>query len=208
MRRRPFGILSFLPLAVCLLLCWVSIRGGFLGPGEGFARDTVDPGRREHLHYGVRTEARGVDVSVRRFVFANDADYRREVAGRGIQNHTWGGQDLKVDFDRNVHPRLERVGFAFGQRQMAGRSVSYSFWSVRVPWWTIAALMLVPHGFVVARGLRAQRSLDWNRAGRCADCGYDLRASAERCPECGSDRLETARPAARSDPPQGMKAAT
>ena len=33
--------------------------------------------------------------------------------------------------------------------------------------------------------LRRRRAVRWVEAGRCASCGYDLRASAERCPECG-----------------------
>lgn len=46
-----------------------------------------------------------------------------------------------------------------------------------VPWLTLVLPVLV------LRRLRAARR---SKCGLCASCGYDLRASKDRCPECGS----------------------
>ena len=58
--------------------------------------------------------------------------------------------------------------------------------------------VLVPYWFLMtlAGGLPAVRGAAWlwrsgrgrlaRRAGRCASCGYDLRATPDRCPECGA----------------------
>jgi hypothetical protein len=59
------------------------------------------------------------------------------------------------------------------------------YWFV-VPCWAAALLFgLLParRAFAVARTRRAARRA---RAGRCIQCGYDLRATPERCPECGA----------------------
>ncbi len=56
-------------------------------------------------------------------------------------------------------------------------------WVVRVPHWAVVAgFGAVPVGYAVAR-LRAYRGR--RRPGSCAGCGYDLRATPDRCPECG-----------------------
>lgn len=57
---------------------------------------------------------------------------------------------------------------------------------VSIPIWFLAVLALLPWAIVWASGA-ARRRLR-TRRGLCADCGYDLRGTPERCPECGMER--------------------
>jgi hypothetical protein len=62
--------------------------------------------------------------------------------------------------------------------------------TIAFPLWPVfGAAALVPAVWIWQKRVRQRRS----RAGCCAACGYDLRATPERCPECG------AAPAATSD---------
>jgi hypothetical protein len=63
----------------------------------------------------------------------------------------------------------------------------YTRWSngsgeVGVPFWVIGLLCAALGG---VSGAVARVKRRWAR-GRCRVCGYDLRASRERCPECGT----------------------
>lgn len=57
-------------------------------------------------------------------------------------------------------------------------------WGVAAPHWFLFILTAMPPALWLARrhGWLERRR---HAAGRCVHCGYDLRASRERCPECG-----------------------
>jgi len=52
---------------------------------------------------------------------------------------------------------------------------------LRVSGWTIAFFTAILPMWLVARSLRHE-----HKPGCCIKCGYDLRATPDRCPECGS----------------------
>jgi hypothetical protein len=52
-----------------------------------------------------------------------------------------------------------------------------------IPYWAVvAATAILPSTAL----LRMMRRMTRRRRGLCRNCGYDLRASSERCPECGA----------------------
>jgi hypothetical protein len=58
----------------------------------------------------------------------------------------------------------------------------WAFWQVVIPYPAI----LVPLAILLALAIRQIR-LDRSRSpGLCSTCGYDLRATPDRCPECGT----------------------
>jgi hypothetical protein len=57
-----------------------------------------------------------------------------------------------------------------------------------LPCWLIASILLIPTSTrLVAWGRRRQR----RHRDLCVNCGYDLRASPERCPECATPKAAT-----------------
>jgi hypothetical protein len=54
---------------------------------------------------------------------------------------------------------------------------------IDLAWWMVLAILILPLIPWMMSVLRRRR---WRREGRCLVCGYDLRASADRCPECGT----------------------
>ncbi len=70
-----------------------------------------------------------------------------------------------------------------GFRYLSGYLLAGRFWSIQIPLWSICTLLLL------SPMLRMRSSCQkWQRREHrlCLRCGYDLRATPDRCPECGT----------------------
>jgi hypothetical protein len=79
--------------------------------------------------------------------------------------------------DEQIYLDLKEFPFGRGQGAMTTANLT-------VPHWLVVALTAAPCLIRARRGwVRRRRA----KAGLCAACGYDLRATPGRCPECGAN---------------------
>lgn len=99
-----------------------------------------------------------------------------EVLRRGASEARFLHQRFPVD---KVHQPLK------GWRRWVGFDVqaAHGWTTITLPLWPLAVLCLI---FVARWMLLTRRDRRRRQSGRCIACGYDLRASPDRCPECGS----------------------
>jgi hypothetical protein len=83
---------------------------------------------------------------------------------------------------------LRRLGFVFENHEPAIPLRTGIAWTpstvITIPYWFPAFCLAIAPTLYLLRRLRAW--LPHRRAGLCRHCGYDLRATPDRCPECGA----------------------
>lgn len=80
------------------------------------------------------------------------------------------------------------LGFGYGhvhdaQLRSEGRAYRATWTTIFVPSWAVTLLFTIPPLLWSVSVWRKRRRA---RVGLCSTCGYDLRATPDRCPECGT----------------------
>ena len=80
--------------------------------------------------------------------------------------------------------RLQTGGLRFVDPTSAATTwqASAFYGAIEIPWWSLFLLFSLLPGTRLAARVRRRSQ---RRRGLCPACGYDLRATPQRCPECG-----------------------
>ena len=175
-RSRLYTLCSALSLLLCAAVCGLWVRSYFAADEVGYTR--VSGGTAPPEQVGL--------ISARGSVWVG-----RSRAGLGV----WlgpGGLYWRT-YEPWPWPAYEPgkgqpgwLTFRVGQDAVLGAVR----WGLYLPHWALCLVAACP---AAATALHAWRRRSRAGAGLCPACGYDLRATPDRCPECGA----AASPAAR-----------
>jgi hypothetical protein len=105
---------------------------------------------------------------------------RRAVAARPLKAVDWRpttrpGYSFNYNPDVRHNPLIYRLGFRFSHSMYDGSPSFPGFTEARLPHWLFALLFAAPPTVFLIRARRKP-------VNRCQSCGYDLRATPDRCP--------------------------
>lgn len=81
------------------------------------------------------------------------------------------------------------AGFLYERHNRRAADSVYDMVGVRIPYWFMALVAGGAAMWNLRSAWLAVRSWRRVKQGRCARCGYDLRATPDRCPECGNEAV-------------------
>jgi hypothetical protein len=123
---------------------------------------------------------RGVISTVGRIVFYSEASIGsfRFPPPYGFVRESRSAPDQFVDYaPSNTMRYVDLAGFGV----ITGDNGRYSVAARAVPYWLVALMTAILPGTWLRSRMRGAPETS-----QCGVCGYDLRATPERCPECGS----------------------
>jgi len=176
MRRKLFTLAAGLSAVVCVcaLAMWVASYVSAVALSDGRLLILRMDGADGERFLRERRDGQHWPPEMIWQEFRDDADTRRGLAGF---EYARGSASKVADYPP--------TGGGYGERR--------GWLMLAAPIWPLAVLS----GVVAAAWLLARRRDRRRRTGGlCAHCGYDLRATPERCPECGTAAAPSKGPAA------------
>lgn len=163
MGRKRLAITSAVSLLLCVAACVVWIRS--LGVGDS-AGVRLPFGEQDYWRTAVLAESSGGAIFF---------GYTRTRSAASIDSAGWFWNAACESLPQHDGTWL---GFALVREDPDSNARCAGF--IIPTWFAAFASVLLPTRWAIVR----HRSRRWN-VGRCAACGYDLRATPDRCPECG-----------------------
>ena len=163
-----------------LLLCGVSLLQWFNNQGLS--------GRLEDVHWespvGISgTDRRGIaglrnEVAIYHTIAAESDSSVGQYQPHGV---VW--DRFAVSDTRATLGQTNSLGFGYESVRRPSQAGTIYHCHLVVPLWFVLGIgSILPFGCIVRKRLRRRRI----RVGFCHVCGYDLRATPDRCPECGT----------------------
>ena len=180
MRQRLLNILAGMSLVICVLAAALWVRSYWVA--DGFVwKPSAAAGSYYRAYFG----GGGARLGRGEYSFNKSACF---------EHYT----DRSPARQTGFHPETsaDRLGFDYHR---GSDSKGMPVVDLIVPMWAVVLLAAVLPGCRMTwlwRDLRCRRKL---ASGRCASCGYDLRATPARCPECGA--IPVADPRTPDNPP-------
>ena len=210
-RGRGTTIIAAASLVLCAASAWLWARSYRAGD---FLRDSVvDPAARRWWQREFWSQAGIIRVGVLRVDksrCAAEDDLTGWPDGRAYERLDGGADEawqpwLALDAAATKRSRWDALpgqeppaGFRVGKfgyfraayKQSWGQFERY--WFLAIPTWVFVVLFAIPPT-IELRAMLRRRSR--HKRGLCVACGYDVRASGERCPECGAIVVQQPPPA-------------
>ena len=201
MKRRLFNVLAAVSLFACALVVVLWVRSYFIADIVESNWSRTSPLAASPLALGIRSTAGQLALEIEWATSKPDADLEtrtwlhepatRPSPGLSHGTHEKPGEDKYPS--TTWMQRLLTSGWSFDDVDFGHGKVESSrcFWTGHGV--VAAFLAVMPISLILSWWRRSRKGFV---IGHCSACGYDLRASKDRCPECGA-----AIPAA-AEPPQ------
>ena len=179
--RIAFNIFATVSALLLVAIVWLWLTGYIRGWEGSWISEDAD--RLGYSHYGVGISGGGIALEFTKLrVLPNNTDFARlyrSIPSTPDPNGRAFHRTLSNDYP-------DPPGWAEGQFGVWDISISRTY-SIRhgyilTPCWLVALIMAICPGLFVLIHLRNKK----RRRCVCAQCGYDLRATPDRCPECGT----------------------